>query len=115
MCALPLVASLMASAKDPMKNKGQVLPYLRDEVNQLSDTCTEGQVCTVPEASRLTTHLEQYRLPCFKNKHFTGRGLVHHWSAWNATPAERQLAGACKQVGMYIDAEYVIGFVADKV
>ena len=76
MCALPLVASLMASAKDPMKNKGQVLPYLREEVNQLSDTCTEGQVCTVPEASRLTTHLEQYHLPCIKNKHST---LLEDW------------------------------------
>ena len=28
MFALPPVASLMASAKDPTKNKGQVLPYL---------------------------------------------------------------------------------------
>ena len=48
MFALPPVASLMASAKDPTKNKGQVLPYLGrkrgGETNQLSNALTKGRV-----------------------------------------------------------------------
>ena len=57
MFALPPVASLMASAKDPTKNKGQVLPYLGRkrgegggggrETNQLSNALTKGWVDTL--------------------------------------------------------------------
>ena len=51
MFALPPVASLMASAKDPTKNKGQVLPYLGrkrgGETNQLSNALTKGRVGTL--------------------------------------------------------------------